>query len=141
MEVYDTNRRTLEGDAAQQLCKVTGKDNGGNGDRYEAADNHGREHLAHEVTSFVRILCQGVAGALGDDCSEHKDGVGVRSGQRAGVQEAQSGEDNGNDQAPYDGRNRRNRLLDVAVIAEGIGLRSPAQTESMLWKGRRPIHR
>lgn len=70
MEVYDTNRRSLEGDAAaaQQLCEVAGKDNGGNGNRYETADNHGREHLAHEVTSFVRILCQGVAGALGDDC-------------------------------------------------------------------------
>lgn len=219
MEVYDTNRRSLEGDAAaaQQLCEVAGKDNGGNGNRYEAADNHGREHLAHEVTSFVRILCQGVAGALGDDCiaresveggeavgqcqrethledfgnnecgdshsdntddnhdehrtdqglqhvrgailqtgehaqhcGEHENGVGVRSGQRAGVQESQSGKDNGNDQAPYDGRNlwnqlahqagnphaqsdfsdnqnrcvefirnRRNRLLDVAVIPDG----------------------
>lgn len=70
MEVYDTNRRSLEGDAAaaQQLCKVTGENNGGNGNRYEAADNHVREHLAYEVTSFVRILCQGVAGALGNDC-------------------------------------------------------------------------
>lgn len=164
MEVYDTNRRFLEGDAAaaQQLCEVAGKDNGGNGNRYEAADNHGREHFAHEVTSFVRILCQGIAGALGDNriaresveggeavgqcqrethledfgnnecgdshsdntddnhdehrtdqglqhvrgavlqagehaqhCGEHEDGVGVRSGQRAGVQEAQSGEDRG----------------------------------------------
>lgn len=218
MEVYDTNRRSLEGDAAaQQLCEVAGKDNGGDGNRYEAADNHGREHLAHEISSFVRIFCQGVAGALGDDCiaresvqggeavgqsqrethledfgnnecgdshsnntddnhdehrtdqglqhvrgavlqtgeytqhcGKHEDGVGVRSGQRAGVQEAQSGEDNGNDQAPYDGRNlrnqlanqagnpdaqsnfsdnqnrgvefcrnRRNRLLDVAVVTDG----------------------
>ena len=219
MEVYDTNRRFLEGDAAaaQQLCEVAGKDNGGDGNRYEAADNHGREHFAHEVPSFVRILGEGVAGALGDDriaresvqggeavgqgqrethledfgnnecgdshshntddnhdqhradqglqhvrgavlqtgehaqhCGEHEDGVGVRSGQRAGVQEAQSGKDNGNDQAPYDGRNlrnqlahqagnpdaqgdfsdnqdrcvvlvrnRRNRLLDVAVITDG----------------------
>ena len=219
MEVYDTNRRFLEGDAAaaQQLCEVAGKDNGGNGNRYEAADNHGREHFAHEVPSFVRILGEGVAGALGDDriaresvqggeavgqcqrethledfgnnecgdghshntddnhdehrtdqglqhmrgavlqagehaqhCGEHEDGVGVRSGQRAGVQEAQSGEDNGNDQAPDDGRNlrnqlahqagnpdtqgnfsddqnrcvefcrnRRNRLLDIAVVPDG----------------------
>ena len=31
MEVYDTNRRSLEGDAAtaQQLCEVAGKNNGG----------------------------------------------------------------------------------------------------------------
>lgn len=219
MEVYDTNRRFLEGDAAaaQQLCEVAGKNNGGDGNRYEAADNHGREHFAHEVPSLVRILGEGVAGALGDDriaresvqggeavgqsqrethledfgnnecgdghshntdddhdehrtdqgfqhvrgavlqagehaqhCGEHEDGVGVRSGQRASVQEAQSGEDNGNDQAPYDGRNlrnqlthqagnpdaqsnfsddqnrcvefcrnRRNRLLDVAVVTDG----------------------
>lgn len=83
MEVYDTNRRSLEGDAAaaQQLCEVAGKDNGGNGNRYEAADNHGREHLAHEVTSFVRILCQGVAGALGDDCIARKS---VEGGEAVG---------------------------------------------------------
>ena len=190
MEVYDTNRRLLEGDAAaaQQLCEVAGKDNGGNGNRYEAADNHGREHFAHEVPSFVRILGEGVAGALGDDriaresveggeavgqcqrethledfgnnecgdghshntdddhdehrtdqgfqhvrgavlqtgehaqhCGEHEDGVGVRSGQRAGVQEAQSGEDNGNDQAPYDGRNLRNQLAHQAGNPDAQG--------------------
>ena len=51
MEGYDTNRRFLEGDAAaaQQLCEVAGKDNGGDGNRYEAADNHGREHLAQPL--------------------------------------------------------------------------------------------
>ena len=219
MEVCNTKLLSLEYNsaAAQQLCEISCEDNRCNGYCYESADNHGREHLAHEISSFVRIFCQGVAGALGDDCiaresvqsgetvgqcqweahledfsnnecgnshsnntddnhdehrtdqglqhvrgavlqtgehtqhcGKHEDGVGVRSGQRAGVQESDSCKNNGDNQAPYDGwnlrnqlanqagnpdaqsdfsddqnrsiefcRNRRNRLLDIAVVPDG----------------------
>ena len=52
---------------SEHLGKDTGNEHGGDGDGGEAADYHGREHLAHEVSLLFLVLSKSSAGGLGDD--------------------------------------------------------------------------